>query len=575
MVSATSLDSYRMKAMNPINSLEELQKIINFKIANNSDIELIYSETKYVLDHDPLLKDDPNIMDCMSSLFKKLKKSSDNKSFTKNCTLTNSLLREVIEYVKGNYIDLCFEYFQTSLVERNRLDEVQKNELTNVTSSFLSILIHSGASFETLYNYYKNILSNVKKEKSIQFPKRLALLKRIVTNSDADFEIIFRLQFHNRDLVDSFPDKVGDIRFSSSITDLITGIPFIDKVLETKYPTLKFARVSLKARDERHAGFLAYEEVYSVIDLIRFEYITQPVVILDEFVCISSNENHKYRLLEIPKLVPNPTALVTQREFTNFTAMVNRLVENKNIRKSDKDQIFSAFKFYRIGGDTHINENMLINWWIAVEHLSQSNKNGGAIGDKVSNTVIPILSLNYLFKHLTYIKYELKDVKLTYNSNAVDFSNIDIINLYSLLKDQQFIEKVKALPLLSDEHYVLYLLQNISNILQDGKSILKAISGHRKRLEKQVSRIYRARCDIVHSTASTISLSLLCANLEFYLKQTLSFILRELADKPTIQSMEEIFLRTNMTLEEVLESLNKNDTSKLEKYLCESQESYT
>ena len=245
---------------------------------------------------------------------------------------------------------------------------------------------------------------------------------------------------------------------------------------------------------------------------------------------------------------------------------MSNLVDNQSIRKDDKDQIFSSFKFYRIGGDTNIDENRLVNWWIAVEHLSQSNRTGGNIGSKVVNTLLPILGINYFYKHFSYIRDQLKALGLTDSAGKEKLIKDYSLNELKLaLTCDDLFEQLSGM--LNKDEYVLFLLKNFRKTISDNKAIAKSIVDHKDRLKKQIYRIYRARCDIVHSTEAIVNLSLLSANLEFYLKQALSHILKELVEQPTIKSMEEIFLRSNLTLGRIVERLNKDDPELFLKYL--------
>lgn len=566
MVHPSSLDSHRVKAINPLNALSELHKVLNFIIANNDDIGMIYTEAKAVLNSDPILKANKVFQSIVSPLFSKLDKENSTEKFKKNCTLTNSLLREAINYVASTYLESCFNLFNDKVVEEVELTDDEKSQLSIITGSFLSYLMHSGASFETLMNYYQNILTNHKKNKTIAFASRIKLLKKIVSSTDNEYEIIFRLEFHSKELITSFPRDIDGINFVSQLESMTSTYAPLNKILNSTYPTLKFARIKVNARDERHAGALAYSKVYSVIDLVRFEFITKPIVILDDFICITDNANHPIRLFSVPKLIPNPTATVTEVEFGTFISMISNLVDNQSIKKDDKDQIFSSFKFYRVGGDTSIDENRLVNWWIAVEHLSQSNKSGGNIGSKVINTLLPILGINYFYKHFSHIKSQLRKFNLAMEDGSEkEIGSLTLNELKDSLCNEHYFDQIAAL--LEKDEYVLFLLKNFKQTISDNKSIAKSIINHKDRLKKQIYRIYRARCDIVHSTEAIVNLSLLSANLEFYLKQTLSHILKELVNQPTIESMEEIFLRSNLTLGRIIERLNKDDPELFAKYL--------
>ncbi|WP_321969227.1 hypothetical protein, partial [Paraburkholderia tropica] len=63
-------------------------------------------------------------------------------------------------------------------------------------------------------------------------------------------------------------------------------------------------------------------------------------------------------------------------------------------------------------------------------------------------------------------------------------------------------------------------------------------------LRWHLQRIWRARCDIVHSAGRMINIALLCANIEAYLKSVLTALLAAFGRISTLASPTEFFIRT-------------------------------
>jgi hypothetical protein len=113
------------------------------------------------------------------------------------------------------------------------------------------------------------------------------------------------------------------------------------------------------------------------------------------------------------------------------------------------------------------------------------------------------------------------------------------------------------------EPFVHAHLEEFLASLSSEKKILEILKTHEQRLRWHIQRIYRARCDIVHSAERVVAAALLCANLEFYLKSTLTSLLQALKVSPHIASPKEFFDRQVHAYGRLLDGLDNNDSSRL------------
>ena len=94
-----------------------------------------------------------------------------------------------------------------------------------------------------------------------------------------------------------------------------------------------------------------------------------------------------------------------------------------------------------------------------------------------------------------------------------------------------------------------------------------------KRVEQglrwHLQRIYRARCDIVHSGGRMVNIALLCANLEAYLKSVLTALLAAFGQIPTLASPTEFFLRAEHSYAIAREWMGRGDARGLKAFLTE------
>lgn len=89
------------------------------------------------------------------------------------------------------------------------------------------------------------------------------------------------------------------------------------------------------------------------------------------------------------------------------------------------------------------------------------------------------------------------------------------------------------------------------------------------RLRWHLQRIWRARCDIVHSAGRMVNIASLCANLEAYLKAVLTTLLAAFGRIPTLASPQEFFIRADHCYAGARERLATGDACGLKGFLME------
>ena len=86
-------------------------------------------------------------------------------------------------------------------------------------------------------------------------------------------------------------------------------------------------------------------------------------------------------------------------------------------------------------------------------------------------------------------------------------------------------------------------------------NIAELLKVHDRRIRWQIERIYRARCDILHAGRQVLAASLLCANLEFYLRMTLRSMLKSFSNVETLTGPAEFFERQRHQFGQILKEL--------------------
>ncbi|MFX1677915.1 hypothetical protein PV762_01660 [Mitsuaria sp. CC2] len=300
----------------------------------------------------------------------------------------------------------------------------------------------------------------------------------------------------------------------------------------------------------------AYRQIGQILDLMRFEYDTPQIQAGTRFLL---HDEEDFRLLHLPQLIPNPEAEPPTRSLQEFVDHLTALAARDPSQTETRDRIFSAFRLYRLGTGTSMFDNKLVNWWTGVEYLTSGTKTSGGIGDKVKNALAPTLALTYLPKHLTTFRAALAGLNLAVTSGTelVPVKDCSHALLYAAFKDPAQRQTLEAGC--AHEPYLWKHLSAFMDGLGSPGKTAAMLRAHDRRVRWQIERIYRARCDIVHAARQVVMASLLCANLEYYLRTTLKSMLKVFAGVPTLTGPAEFFERQRHRLAQILLELDPAD----------------
>lgn len=421
-------------------------------------------------------------------------------------------------------------------------------------------MLDEGASLESLYTLYRQVITGTRPGKEYVFDKKFGLLTRIITQESRKFTVVFTVD--NVSDAEHFPTQIGRVSFSPNPPHAENPKLPVRRYL-TVIPKRLFVQVEVESRDDRTAGSEAYSTINNVLDLVRFEYERERLHLPDEFVITNGEPLNTYRLFPIPKVVPNPAIAVDNDGLQGFIGSVNELMGNPGFQGDGRSRVQSAFRLYRIGADAHIFENKLVSWWTAIEYLVKGNSSGGKIGDAVENTLVPVLCLGYVQKLLLSFRSALVDAKAQLPDSAgqtIQLKDLSSAEFYRLLKDPaQYANLLAA----AKDPFLKQKLTDFLDALSLPQKTAALLKGHEQRLRWHVKRLYRARCDIVHSAERIVNAAMLCANLEFYLKSTLTGLLRSLRLIPHLSGPKEFFDRQTYSYEKLIADLECNTDNRL------------
>ncbi len=560
-----SVDAFRVRVMNPVNILEETLKSLAESQFGVDDKTRIWRELVLIFE-DSFLLDLPPYLAAKRELLLLLKEAvAKPKEAEKHTKLIDAYGRELLSALKAQFVASCTGWLSKSLAAAHPasghdpdLEKIQK-----VTSQLLSCLVADGWSIESLFKMYRTSLREDGPHTPTGQPYQFTHALDWMFNRLASHQKRYRITFSVNQLsnADAIPRNVGNIEFSAEIGPAHADASRAVKKFMEPAKSKVFASMTLTTNDSRIAGMRAAVHIEQVLDVVRYDFLKQNFALSDSFL-VGKEDGH-HTLLPILKTVPNPPREITTGQLHEFMNRLARLVSSGALREDFKDRIYSAFRLYRTGAETSNLENKLVNWWTALEYLIKAGGNGG-IGNAVENALYPTVTLSYVMKHLDAAKTAMKHfavaVKDAQNAD-IDYSVYTPNQMYAFLTDGATQATVTAAVARSP--YAALYFERFFAKFATPPALSDALGKHEQSVKWQIQRIYRARCDIVHSAGRVNQAALLCANLESYLKTLLDTFLQSLHSLQTMHTPTEFFERRRHMYDRVMEQLKKSDQSLL------------
>lgn len=560
-----SVDAFRVRVMNPVNILEETLKSISEGQFSSEDKARIWPELisifedSFLLDLHPYRAAKRELVSLIREAIAKPKEAD------KHTNLIDAYGRELLQILKEQFVTSCTKWLANTLavVHPGADNDPELENVQKITGQLLSCLVSDGWSIESLFQMYRTSLRqdgpHTKASEPYQFVHALAWMFNRLASHYKQYRITFSVNQLSH--TDAIPRTVDDIEFSSQLSPANPEASrTVKKFIEPARNKL-FASMTLAANDSRIAGMRAAAHIEQVLDVVRYDFLKQNFALSDSFLV--EKEGGRHILLPILKTVPNPPREITTGQLHDFMNRLAQLVSSGTLREDFKDRIYSAFRLYRTGAETSNLENKLVNWWTALEYLVKAGGNGG-IGNAVENALYPTVTMSYVLKHMEAAKAAMKHFGV-----AVKDAHGAHIEYLTLAPDEMYkflIEKntqVAVTTAVVASPYAALYFKRLFAKFDTAPALSIALGRHEQSVKWQIQRIYRARCDIVHSAGRVDQAALLCANLESYLKTLLDTFLQSLHSLQTMRTPKEFFERRRHMYDRIMEQLKKNDQSLL------------
>ncbi len=385
LVHRNSLDSHRVRCMNSLNILRELDELIikTHLPGIFNDIKKAAEEALEILKGDQIIQMHyQRSSSIIEELLLKIIKADKRGPET---TLASYYIKDLLHDFHGSY-----KRNVLSSLEKAIFDDKSESDIFEFTGALLSTLIDEGYSIEGLYSIVQDIFIANKSRKS--FSENYQFMKRIVDHTHSGYDIVFRLVGCNKP--DFLPPKIAGVFFEKE--PIFENAETRIKSFLSPGQSVLFGTIPVTAQDDRSAGLVARKTLDDVLDLMRFE-LEQDIIEVDtEF--LSRRSDGKSRIFKLPSEIPNPTRNISAEEFASFVERLAELLTNELLDKGSKERMSSAIRFYRMGRDASQFENKFLNWWTALEYLVRHEQ--GDIIKEIEGKLKAVLVINYIGKYL-------------------------------------------------------------------------------------------------------------------------------------------------------------------------------
>lgn len=214
-----------------------------------------------------------------------------------------------------------------------------------------------------------------------------------------------------------------------------------------------------------------------------------------------------------------------------------------------------------LGSDS--TENQLINLWIALESLipSKSDDELSQI-EHISKSLMPFLNHGYIQKIITRLSKDL----FLWNSRLSKKILRQVDGLGVIEKTTRLLAIPKYTKLrteLIDKFDQFHLLRErftyVELLLSSPEKLAKALDAHKKRVDWQIRRIYRARNLIVHEGVTPSYTETLIENAHDYLDCVFNSLMQLASKENVLNTIDQGFTMVSISYDSYYKQLNAKD----------------
>ncbi len=513
-----TIDTYRLRLHNPKTIIEELISVCQLSkeghLTSTYHCEAVAKEATYCLKNGD---NGMEFLDISREYFLHIINNIKKENFNRIIQASKLVLNRNIDYkdqllakIEGILINSESEFYNDSVMKKNLFELIQY-----LLVEFVSI----GYTKPYLYNFFRTIF--VHSISKITFEERYSIWKSLSTRNKENYYVLFNIlgdsfQYKELSKIDSEYEHVNG-KFKSKLPRNTSKN--VRAFMEARKNGNLFSR-KVKAYDHFKAIEIAHSKLSSDLDLyhlcfnkIEFKLDSQAAVI---------GENHPEKASTLPSNFQIDGYFRSSRiVFDELLDKVKMLRKNK-VSEESIDKVISSIRYLRTGSESPELESKLLNYWIGLEYIFTSSRDG-------ENTITRMKKYFSVCHGLIYIKRNLYDFHKAIDrlgiSEKITGYNHDLCYLSTSQSYHEIIEN--STNELLNFRAAYYLKWN-----ENPGEINKALQKHEENLQWNLNRLYRLRNEIVHNAAVKNSIYVNVSHIKYYLTFILNSILDFMANRP-------------------------------------------
>ena len=504
-----SLDSYRAKYLNPLQSVKELYQLIHDwelkKIKNFRTLEMEKRELTKFLDAENYLRFETVSKERLISDLNAIKEKTIDYEL-----IEYQLYRVQVE--NKEYLKDLIDRLDVELAEVKTEDDEVIKQMIEV-DKLINFIITEAISLNFSKSYlYKLVKAIFKYNPETDFQSQWVQLKAILLElKQEEYSIIFKIRSSESQLENiTIPD------FQKEVDPEIIGHNEKRKITNfiKSNSGIRFIIYQNSALDYYQALKKAKSDLSKLLDKIHLGYSNLKITLSDTAVLISKEHKEKGDIQPLYYQIDGYYKS-NDAQFQVFQDSLNRIEDNEKIAYEVKDRIISALRHLRLGNEAFEIEKKFINYWIGLEYLfSNYNKDTSTFARLIQ--YFPLLhSVYYVKRNCLSFQDLLKSADLSDETKEMgnDIKNFSKAETYDAIKN----ETTSSNPILR------FRAQRFkSHFISNSEKRKNYLNNHKENVEIHLHRLYRIRNKIVHDAALIDNLESLTGNLRYYLSFTLN-----------------------------------------------------
>jgi hypothetical protein len=554
-----SRDSYRVRCHNGRTILEELKREMAFPFAKDADLAVVAAEAVQLCGKDAVLqKALGNSWPILKVQLTGLAKTKEEKKGAeeegdeapaqegkrhKVRTQLDYVLTDVLPGLPPTYLKLLFDELEGALTRG------EESAILSLADALASDLAARGCTVASLHSWVETTFLG-SSWSSLPFLNRFQFFAERMKRPREAYAVIFSLSGSSE--LANLGQFCG-VEFSHSPPSLtmeqINETPGLRKFLRVN-PQRTFAKMTVDAVDWFSAIHEAEEMLAKCQDRLRFNFIGIPVERWRHGVLMTRIADTKIKLAPALASIPSPEHHLQLDEFLAASKEREELLDSGQIDETSQRRLEAAVRHYRLGLDARSYHDMLLNWWMGLETLTNTGGDGrGGIGGKVLANAVPLLVHNYFSVQLRCLSSVVKSACGKWPEEVTALLGGTLpkyLSASQLVRVLQAPDACKAVGDKLTEHpWVELRWKRFEELANSATKLATYLDDHETRVRWHIHRLYRLRCCLVHGTPVSTPLQLPTANLEYYLREAIEVVWSALGRAKQIHSLETVFDRAH------------------------------